>query len=64
MSYSEKDGQVILTMSKDDYDRLMIYLGLGISSLLARGSELREMLECHNRVNAGNPKYVPYKVNP
>jgi hypothetical protein len=66
VSYSEKDGQVLLTMSRDDYDTLLFAFGWAAGSALRdkdRG-RLNRMLQVINRVNEGNPEYRPYQVNP
>jgi len=54
MSYSEKDGQVILTLGWVDYDELV-----------ARVLRLRTDNGCAllDRIhNAGNPHYTPYRA--
>jgi hypothetical protein len=62
MSYREEKGQVILTVSRKDYDNLLFYLGLATASLLARHDELRDMLAFVNRLNDGNPAWTPYEI--
>jgi hypothetical protein len=65
MSYSEKDGQVILSMSGEDYQKLLIALGYytdGISCRAGKDSAFIEMIELLNRLNSGNPNYTPYQV--
>ena len=47
MSYSEENGQVTLTISREDYDCLLMCLGSAA-------------LELVNRLNQGNPNYRPY----
>ncbi len=62
MSYSEQDGQVVLTMSREDYDRL-IFMFAGASALaLKDGLPIGPTLELLNRLNFGNPHYTPYLV--
>jgi hypothetical protein len=62
MSYSEKDGQVILTMSREDYDWLLMALGMA-TGLAARDScDVTPWLDVVNRLNSGNPNYTPYQV--
>jgi hypothetical protein len=58
MSYSEKDGKVVLTMSRDDYDKLLIQLGAGALS----SAHLRESLLFINRLLEGSPTFKPYNV--
>lgn len=59
MSYREENGQVVLTMSRDDYE--IILLSLGTFSGL-RGSSIGPMLALMNRLNEGNPNYRPYAL--
>lgn len=64
MSYREEDGQIVLTMSVDDFERLLIVLGIALSaSMNGRGMiGMREILVLSNRLNEGNPHYTPYQV--
>jgi hypothetical protein len=57
MGYSEKDGQVVLTMSREDYKDLMRYAGYAAISY--RRQKAARLL---NRLNQGNPNYTPYRV--
>lgn len=61
MSYSEKDGQVVLTMSREDYEFLLMCLGIA-SGWVTEGEVLKRCLEFVNRLNEGNPNFTPYKV--
>jgi hypothetical protein len=58
MSYSERDGQVILTMSREDYDALHYEL------LDAATTPAHKQRVCGlwDRLNSGNPNYTPYQV--
>ena len=63
MGYSEENGQVVLRMSREDYQMLLIVLGY------ATGGAIKEhwtppnrMFELTNRLNSGNPHYTPYQV--
>lgn len=58
MSYSEKDGQVVLTMPPEDYEILLRSLG----AFTCYSYERNEILELLNRLNEGNPNYKPYEV--
>jgi hypothetical protein len=62
MSYSEKDGQVILTMSRDDYDSLLLFLGIATGHAIRNGSNSNACLAFVNRLNSGNPNYTPFSV--
>ena len=64
MSYSEQDGQVVLTMSREDYETT---LDLIADSIHAKrnfwtGQGKPEILALLNRLNEGNPHYTPYQV--
>ena len=60
MSYSEENGQVVLRMSREDYQTLLISLGyaMGGSFFVDRN----HALEFLNRLNSGNLHYTPYQV--
>jgi hypothetical protein len=63
MSYSEKDGQVVLTMSREDYERVLMALGMATGAALRGYGPLayRILVPLLNRVNEGNPDYTPYQ---
>jgi hypothetical protein len=65
VSYSEKDGQVILAMSREDYAGLLEMFSYVSADQLARATkkskaELENTLQLLNRLNEGNPNYKPY----
>lgn len=63
MSYSEENGQVILTMSKEDFSRLIGMLGRAtLPSVISGGPQFDEIVEFLNRLNQGNPNYTPYQT--
>lgn len=59
MSYSEENGQVVLRMSREDYEIVLMALGAFTGM---RGSSIAPMLALMNRLNSGNPNYTPYQV--
>ncbi len=64
MSYSEENGQVVLRMSREDYDLLLMSLGMatGVANkqrIFAHGQSI--VMLC-DRLNEGNPNYTPYQV--
>jgi len=65
VSYREENGQVILTMSREDYDRVLMRLGTA-GGVLSRQSftnaQLWDELKFLNRLNEGNPNYTPYRT--
>jgi hypothetical protein len=65
MSYREENGQVVLTMSREDYQSLIYKLGVAGAAALNHSPEnFRRELEFMNRLNEGNPNYRPYEVPP
>ena len=60
MSYREENGQVVLTMSREDYETVLMALG----AFTVYAYEPRRILEVCNRLNVGNPNYTPYQVPP
>ena len=67
MSYSEKDGQVVLTMSREDYDLLLVVFAAATKlSLIGPMGNLivgpDEIIGLLNRLNQGNPEYRPYQI--
>lgn len=60
MSYSEENGQVVLRMSREDYQTLLISLGYTMGGSF--WVERKHALEFLNRLNSGNPHYTPYQV--
>lgn len=61
MSYREEDGQVVLTMSREDYDWLVdsLKFSIGLSYSTER---LRVVARLLDDWNSGNPHYTPYQV--
>jgi hypothetical protein len=64
MSYREENGQVILTMNPEDYERLLMCLGAAtaMSALGRHVLTFNAVLEMMNRLNDGNPNWTPYQV--
>ncbi len=64
MSYCEENGKVILTMERDEFDRLLMVFAL--ATLQARihfPAAEQNVFRLLNSLNAGNPKYRPYEVD-
>lgn len=66
MSYFEKGDTVMLHMSRDDYERLLLVMGTATgAALMGRGVlNANEVIKLLNRLNEGNPNYTPYQVQP
>jgi hypothetical protein len=55
--YSEHAGLVTLTMTRADYECLLMICGAGAST---RIGDLSADLALVDRLNAGNPNWTPY----
>lgn len=67
MSYREDNEQVVLTMSREDYERLLMMLGELTGHVLSGARSLWApdvVMSLLNRLNEGNPNYTPYEVTP
>ncbi len=62
MAYSEENGQVVLRMSREDYELVLMALGAFTAITWKNGLNGHRVLEVLNRLNAGNPNYTPYQV--
>ena len=60
MSYQESDGIVTLTMSRDDYERLLMALGIATGCASRDGFPIIGWLELSDRINEGNPHWTRY----
>lgn len=62
MSYSEQDGKVVLTLSREDYDLLLLALGCAIGIEAVDRQAVKRWFALLNRINQGNPSYTPYEI--
>lgn len=66
MAYREENGQVVLTMSREDYERVLMICGIAAGLSMGSGRNLlftaNEIAALVNRLNEGNPNYTPYEV--
>lgn len=62
MSYAEKDGKVVLTMSREDYEQLLLSVGALMILRMEHKDEIGKLFELVNRLNQGNPNFTPYQV--
>lgn len=61
IGYSEESGAVILTMTREDWHQLLITLVWATGSM--RDPEARtRTLGLVNRLNVGNPNFIPYEI--
>lgn len=63
MSYSEENGQVILTMSRKDYDIVLMALGAFTAMTWDKEKKGVRLLSLLNRLNEGNLSYTPYEIS-
>ncbi len=64
MTYSEKDGTITIEMSRSDYDMLLVILGrgAGVASRDSHKKNLWQFMDFVNRLNNGNPHWIPYEI--
>ncbi len=60
----ETDGDVVLRMSQNDYNYILFALGYYTGGLMkdknVAGAD--NVIDLMNRINKGNPNYVPYST--
>lgn len=59
--YSEEDGLVVLRMTPDDCDRVLLALGF-VAGSMSLPAGRNAALGLVNRLMEGNPKYLPYTI--
>lgn len=64
LSYSEQDGNVVLTMSREDYEGLLRVFARATVWAKTNHDKLEETVALLDRLNQGNPNYTPYQVKP
>jgi hypothetical protein len=64
MSYREENGQVVLTMSRPDYEHVLMIFGMATGIALTQETifGVEAILRLLNTLNEGNPNYTPYEV--
>lgn len=62
LGYSEEGGVVTLRMTRADYLRLTLAIGVAAGTMSTTESHLFEALAMANRLNAGNPQWTPYTI--
>jgi len=58
--YQASGDQVILTMTRADYNSLLFALGLATGGSFQAPERAKALIELMNRLNQGNPNYTPY----
>lgn len=65
MSYREENGQVVLTMSREDYLQVLNVIAAATVHAAHGGKgvpSVNDLFGLVNRLNEGNPNYTPYQV--
>ena len=65
MSYSEQDGQVVLKMSREDYDLVLKVFAMATVRAMTDKRPILSSLQVVRllyRLNRGNPNFTPYRV--
>ena len=62
MTYSRIGDKVTLEMPPQDYDLLMMSLGYAMGITLQDPITAYCILDLVNRMNAGNPSFIPYEI--
>lgn len=62
--FSRRGDRVVLNMSRDDWDRLLMMMGFAMRVMLGRGDNPDGILALVNRLNQGNPNFTPYEITP
>jgi hypothetical protein len=66
MTYTENGDEVILQMTRADYQRLIWQLGLAGGAILrevgSRSVDFRRHLDFMNRLNSGNSHFTRYEL--
>lgn len=64
MTYSENGDTITIEMSRDDYELLLLLLGIATGSCSRNPN--RDMfwnsVDFVNRLNAANPRFTPYEI--
>lgn len=60
LGYSQTEDQVILTMTREDYNSILFALGYATGASSDLPDRKNALIELMNRLNQGNPNYTPY----
>ncbi len=66
MGFKQEGQTITLTCTRDDYDLLLIGLGIANGSAMHAGNRAlsRTFFGLINRLNEGNPHFRPYEIPP
>ena len=64
MTYTEQNDQVRLEMTKEEFNKVIFFLGVasGVASRAGDHKLFIEFMALANDVNAGNPNWTPYAI--
>ncbi len=62
--YSRDGEQVVLAVTLDDFQTLLLCLGIATGAMSGPNAFPRGLLALANRINAGNPNWTPYDLTP
>ena len=61
MKYTENGDTITIQMSRLDYDTLLVMLGMA-TGVASRDALMWRCIDFVNRLNAGNPRFIPYEI--
>jgi hypothetical protein len=64
MTYRENGDTITIEMSRFDYNLLMMILGIASGRVAENEHQLWSVVEFTNRLNTGNPRFIPYYIPP
>jgi hypothetical protein len=64
MYTEDNEGNVVLTISRNDYNTLLLCLGFAAGSAIKEGTPpmAHSFLKLANSINVGNPDWTPYET--
>ena len=62
MSYRVEKGKVILELTPEQFDRILIMAGYATGAAQLRGDSPVDFIRLVNEINEGNPHFTPYQI--
>jgi len=63
MMRRENGRRVVIDISEEEFDVLMIALGIAAGSRIGQRESAREIFRLVNTINEGNPDFTPYEIS-
>lgn len=63
MRFTETREEVTLQMCREDYDTLLLLLGMALSTLSSDRERFYRTVKFINELNAGNRHFTPYTIS-